>query len=96
MNVYAIYKLLILHMLQRPTIGSCVASAGGNFYTTNCADTDGCTFVKDTTLRPTTADCLSACTAGYSGSTCYGCVYDSANQYCVLLLGQPYQPPCVP
>lgn len=79
-----------------PSGPHCVSSASASFYSNNCADADGCVYIKDTTLRPTNADCLGTCNAGYSGSTCYGCVYDPNSQYCILLLGKPYAPPCIP
>lgn len=84
---------------KRPiTVPSCVASAtAAAFYNNQCSDPDGCVFIKDQTLRATTTDCYSSCQAGYSGSTCYGCIYDSSiGQSCILLLGKPFAPPCLP
>lgn len=81
-----------------PTVSPslCPQAAGANFYFTNCGSVIGCVFIKDANLRASDADCAASCTAGYSGSTCYGCLYDPTTQGCVLLVSEPYNPPCTP
>lgn len=70
-------------------------SIDGTYYPDNCIDPDGCVFILDPTIRTTNAACDASCTAGYSGSVCYGCLYNALTSKCVLLLGKPFAAPCV-